>query len=145
MGDQGSARKKECGERETAKGSTYLRQLDEIVPALKRCSDDHEGCTGWAAQGECQRNPLFMHSSCPVSCKSCDKPLDELVKDDADRGNWRKPSESERQAQHKILVAFVDSAKKEDLDDVEEMIKNRRAELEAEAEEEEESELHQEL
>ena len=136
---------KECGERETAKGSTYLRQLDEIVPALKRCSDDHEGCTGWAAQGECQRNPLFMHSSCPVSCKSCDKPLDELVKDDADRGNWRKPSESERQAQHKILVAFVDSAKKEDLDDVEEMIKNRRAELEAEAEEEEESELHQEL
>ena len=43
------------------------------------------------------------------------------------------------------MVAFVDSAKKEDLDDVEEMIKNRRAELEAEAEEEEESELHQEL
>ena len=85
-----------------------------------------------------------MHSSCPVSCKSAT----------SRSKSWSRTTPTaaiggsvgiERQAQHKILVAFVDSAKKEDLDDVEEMIKNRRAELEAEAEEEEESELHQEL
>lgn len=35
------------------------------------CEDQHEECEGWAAEGDCEANPLFMKLHCTVSCKSC--------------------------------------------------------------------------
>ena len=101
-----------CGERD-ATGSAYLAQLDAIQPALARCLDEHEGCAGWAHSGECVRNPLFMHSSCPVACESCGKPVGELVPDDERRGDWKRGS-SERVAQRKATLAYIDSAEEEE-------------------------------
>jgi hypothetical protein len=30
-----------------------------------------DGCAGWAADGECKKNPTFMLARCKVSCKQC--------------------------------------------------------------------------
>ena len=35
------------------------------------CRDADANCGSWASAGECDKNPAFMHSSCPVSCMSC--------------------------------------------------------------------------
>ena len=35
------------------------------------CIDDREECPGWAAEGECFVNPLFMLKSCRYSCWVC--------------------------------------------------------------------------
>lgn len=43
----------------------------------EECSDEDENCASWAAQGECERNPVFMLGSsdysgaCRKSCKAC--------------------------------------------------------------------------
>lgn len=36
------------------------------------CSDSHETCASWAEQGECSKNPGFMHDSCKLSCEICE-------------------------------------------------------------------------
>jgi len=35
------------------------------------CLDTDSRCSGWANQGECKRNPLWMLHKCPKSCKVC--------------------------------------------------------------------------
>ena len=37
-----------------------------------KCGDDHESCATWAASGECDKNPAFMHVGCKQSCAVCD-------------------------------------------------------------------------
>jgi len=37
-----------------------------------KCVDEHPRCAQWAKALECERNPGFMHSDCPVSCGSCE-------------------------------------------------------------------------
>ncbi len=38
------------------------------------CTDDAgSACAGWAAKGECARNPDFMRASCRLSCGDCAK------------------------------------------------------------------------
>lgn len=39
--------------------------------ATSNCIDTHELCSYWASLGECNKNPNYMLSGCPVSCKSC--------------------------------------------------------------------------
>ena len=41
--------------------------------ATAPCLDSDPGCPGWADGGECERNPVFMHRACPLSCKQCHK------------------------------------------------------------------------
>lgn len=37
------------------------------------CREDvHTGCAGWAASGECERNPVFMYAECARSCAICE-------------------------------------------------------------------------
>lgn len=43
---------------------------------LTKCEDKDERCAGWAAAGECPKNPSYMLHNCAISCKSCPKPLD---------------------------------------------------------------------
>jgi hypothetical protein len=42
-----------------------------ISAASAGCTDKNDNCSFWASQGECQNNPGFMHSNCPVSCGTC--------------------------------------------------------------------------
>ena len=42
------------------------------VAAAPPCRDEHSQCAHWSSVGECEKNPVFMRNSCPVSCASCD-------------------------------------------------------------------------
>jgi prolyl 4-hydroxylase len=51
------------------------------------CKNQHELCTFWAMQGECEANPGYMKVQCGPSCQSCDEldfnkrcPLDKNAK-----------------------------------------------------------------
>lgn len=46
--------------------------------AMLECTDDSSACGGWAAGGECSKNPGFMHATCRKACGRC-----ELQADDA--------------------------------------------------------------
>ena len=35
------------------------------------CIDGDERCAGWAAEGECKKNPGYMLTTCRSSCHSC--------------------------------------------------------------------------
>lgn len=35
------------------------------------CVDNFDGCTSWAAAGECNINPEFMLYECPAACSAC--------------------------------------------------------------------------
>ena len=44
-----------------------------VRAAPPACADDAgvEPCAGWAAKGECEKNPSFMHQSCRKACHKC--------------------------------------------------------------------------
>ena len=51
------------------------------------CAPDAlEQCAGWAAQGECQRNPEYMKQQCRTSCGFCE-PRDALPSTEDGRGS----------------------------------------------------------
>ena len=59
----------------------FPQQLREVSDGLHimllrllcrgECIDGDERCAGWAAEGECKKNPGYMLSSCRLSCHSC--------------------------------------------------------------------------
>ena len=53
---------------------TLQTQLD----MSKDCADENKNCEKWAEEGECQKNPAYMSSSCRRSCKTCE---DEITQD----------------------------------------------------------------
>jgi len=38
------------------------------------CTDNNQNCAGWAAGGECARNPDYMLTNCRLSCGACPQP-----------------------------------------------------------------------
>jgi hypothetical protein len=53
-------------------------QINHVIyapPPARRtatCYDKNEKfCQGWAEQGECIVNPLYMDDECRMSCKKC--------------------------------------------------------------------------
>lgn len=38
---------------------------------LRTCTNNNELCADWAAHGECDKNPKFMHATCAPACKVC--------------------------------------------------------------------------
>lgn len=48
------------------------QQERESARSILKCEDTHVDCAKWALAGECERNPAFMHGTCPSSCKLCD-------------------------------------------------------------------------
>ncbi len=42
-----------------------------IIRNNDNCKDEHESCSFWASEGECDNNPGYMLSSCSRSCNSC--------------------------------------------------------------------------
>ena len=55
-----------------------------IIP-LTKCLDLSGHCLAWAQQGECTRNPGFMHVDCRKSCNTCAE--DEQEKRNETSGN----------------------------------------------------------
>ncbi|XP_029192847.2 uncharacterized protein LOC114959111 [Acropora millepora] len=43
----------------------------ENILASAACVDQNLECANWASVGECDKNPLYMLFSCPVSCNVC--------------------------------------------------------------------------
>ena len=49
-----------------------VEKVEATKPDVK-CKDTHKLCKFWADSGECEKNPNFMETGCPRSCKTCDK------------------------------------------------------------------------
>jgi len=51
-------------------GQVTLSQVGEVHELVLsgRCVDGNGHCSQWRQQGECERNPNFMHDACPRSC-----------------------------------------------------------------------------
>ena len=59
----------------------WLQTTDEQMlgtsnPSLSTCFNDHAQCTLWAARGECDSNPGYMHRSCAPACGTCGQGAD---------------------------------------------------------------------
>ena len=44
-----------------------------LQPKADSCTDAQAECAGWAAGGECEKNPTFMLTSCADSCTRCNE------------------------------------------------------------------------
>lgn len=44
------------------------REELELIDGLDGCIDMHSECSSWAASGECDKNPAYMHQSCCSAC-----------------------------------------------------------------------------
>jgi hypothetical protein len=42
------------------------------------CSDSDSQCTYWSKNGECERNPFWMHPHCQKSCNTCGKTVADV-------------------------------------------------------------------
>eukprot|EP00980_Cylindrotheca_fusiformis_P010143 scaffold2253_cov119-Cylindrotheca_fusiformis.AAC.18 len=63
-------------------------------PAL--CEDTHESCPYWAAAGECEKNPNYMHNNCMLSCGKCPgKRISSCRDDHEDCEKWADGLECE--------------------------------------------------
>ena len=58
------------------KSDEYMHELfldddveDEVVLF---CVNKHEECSYWAATGECDQNPMYMHKYCGPACQTCE-------------------------------------------------------------------------
>lgn len=66
------------GEKWSATKWIHVRNFEKPVrTAADSCVDENDGCPGWAASGECEKNPVYMVGSkdavgyCRKSCKVC--------------------------------------------------------------------------
>ena len=46
-------------------------QTNAAKRSLEDCKDTTTFCGQWAAVGECDSNPVYMHANCPVTCHLC--------------------------------------------------------------------------
>ena len=103
--------------------------FNSTVEARHKLQDsEHEGCPGWARSGECDKNPRFMHAHCAVACKSCNKVLDGLDKEETRLGDW-KYYEGLKVEHKNGATAYVAEAGLEELVELEEAIVARREAL----------------
>uniref|UniRef100_A0ACD5VBL4 Uncharacterized protein n=2 Tax=Avena sativa TaxID=4498 RepID=A0ACD5VBL4_AVESA len=68
------------GEKWLAVKHMYASKIEKPKPSPASeddCSDEDDKCVGWAASGECERNPVFMigstdyYGTCRKSCRAC--------------------------------------------------------------------------
>lgn len=69
-------------ERRLLQVAKYMRELvlaqDKFKYVRRKCQNQYEHCTLWAAIGECEKNPNFMQLKCAPACMSCDQLSTEL-------------------------------------------------------------------
>jgi len=51
--------------------SASIHRLMRLFGMQEVCRDENTACAAWAAQGECDANPDFMHADCRRSCGVC--------------------------------------------------------------------------
>ena len=51
--------------------ASSVRKLLRLLGFREACADTQDDCATWAAKGECDVNPAFMHESCRKSCRQC--------------------------------------------------------------------------
>nr|VZI01845.1 unnamed protein product [Spirometra erinaceieuropaei] len=70
---------------------------DETTDNSAACRDTYafpKECIGWAARGECQKNPIWMATNCAKSCGRCGDSTDETTDNSADcRDTYAFPKE----------------------------------------------------
>ena len=50
----------------------YVYDEASLSPSvLKTCTNQHELCTMWSINGECESNSDFMHKDCAAACQTC--------------------------------------------------------------------------
>ncbi|KAK6913185.1 ShKT domain [Dillenia turbinata] len=65
------------GEKWSATKWIHVRSFNELRTLDEACVDENENCPGWAAMGECEKNPSYMvgHGNtfgyCRKSCRVC--------------------------------------------------------------------------
>jgi len=52
----------------TVESKSVAMSFLQTEDATQAASDQHSSCGGWAAEGECAKNPTFMASECAESC-----------------------------------------------------------------------------
>ena len=59
-------------EKEEEKEEEEGAKIEDTPPKSRPdCEDKENDCNQWADLGECEANPKYMLTNCPVSCKSC--------------------------------------------------------------------------
>ncbi|KAJ9540582.1 hypothetical protein OSB04_027088 [Centaurea solstitialis] len=49
----------------------HVRNFSQRRSKKQGCRDENVDCSSWAARGECEKNPVYMHANCRKSCKVC--------------------------------------------------------------------------
>ena len=106
---------------------TFAAQIDEVQPRISACVDEHENCAGWGL-AECGKNPMYMHSKCPVTCQSCGKSGSELVPSEVHYGDWKYDERLQAERLQQVAEG-VASASEEELVEIEGKVAARRTEL----------------
>ncbi|KAJ8021459.1 Zinc metalloproteinase nas-15 [Holothuria leucospilota] len=66
------------------------------------CEETHPNCSFWAQRGECSRNPAWMLTNCPVSCRQC-RPSTPGCSDDNDFcSQWARNGECQRNPRYML-------------------------------------------
>ena len=93
-------------------------------------------CGSWAREGECKKNPLFMHAHCAVACKSCNKPIDSVLgnREEVHLGDWRLKEREQRKHQLGEALEYIPVAEEAEIERLEAAIAERREVLAAKAE-----------
>lgn len=71
------------------------------------CTDTQqpENCRDWALQGECNKNPSFMHEACARSCNTCEYTL--CKDEEAECGNWARGGECSQSRRARTQTRIV--------------------------------------
>jgi len=83
------------------------RSVDRQPPfsSAQMCSDDHQWCADWAANGECGLNPGWMLENCRESCGVCPSPTSAPTSAPAPAGSPVEQHGSLRVVDNKIVDA----------------------------------------
>lgn len=81
---------------------------------ILNCTNKNEDCSRWAALGECDKNPGYMHQYCAPACKTChllEKPFETrcaLPKDINKRNEFIKPGDLNKRFLDMVTNKFPD-------------------------------------
>uniref|UniRef100_A0A915DEN9 ShKT domain-containing protein n=1 Tax=Ditylenchus dipsaci TaxID=166011 RepID=A0A915DEN9_9BILA len=68
----------------TTRRPVVVTSAPPVVQPTTNCYNEHECCSVWGAQGECNKNPGYMSAWCKASCGKC-RPNYDLATECSDR------------------------------------------------------------
>ncbi|KAL7633442.1 UNVERIFIED_CONTAM: hypothetical protein RMT77_016313 [Armadillidium vulgare] len=67
-------------------GNNVVTTVSPVTPE-NGCIDSNEFCSYWSSNGECDKNPAWMHNNCKKSCNKCNE---ECKNDNLNCDSWAK-------------------------------------------------------